>query len=51
MTYKGVITPVNTLALVGVGVGVTLDLTSLSAPETVKVGTSEICQHLNVKQR
>jgi len=43
VTYEGVVTPVDTLALVGVGVGVTLDLTGLSAPETVKVGSSEIC--------
>jgi hypothetical protein len=38
-SYESVITPVDTLALVGVGVGVTLDLTGLSAPKSVKVGS------------
>jgi hypothetical protein len=42
-TYESVITPVDTLALVGVGVGVTLDLTGLSAPKSVKVGSSSMC--------
>jgi hypothetical protein len=39
-TYKSVVTPGDALALVGVGVSVSRDLTGLSAPESVKVGSA-----------
>lgn len=39
-SYESVLLPGNALALVGVGVGVALDLTGLAAEETVKVGAN-----------
>lgn len=39
-TYQSVLIPGDALLLVGVGVGVTVDLASLAAEETVQVGTN-----------
>jgi hypothetical protein len=39
-TYQSVVAPGDALALVGVGVSVSGDLTGLSAPESVKVGSA-----------
>lgn len=37
-TYEGILVPVDTSVLVGVGVGVTVDLTGLAAHQTVELG-------------
>jgi hypothetical protein len=38
-TYESLLVPLNTLLLVGVGVGVALDLAGLASEQTVKSGT------------